>query len=351
MELYPLNFKPIYKEKIWGGNKLKTNFNRDLPNNSIGESWEIAAHSDDISTIKNGPLRGQRLTTIIEKNPKKMMGDNKINNFPLLVKLLDASKNLSVQVHPDDQYALKKEGEAGKTEMWYILDAEPEAKLIYGLKPGTTKNDIAISTRNGKLEKYLNEVSVNTGDILFIPPGTIHATGEGILLAEIQQNSDTTYRVYDWNRKGKNGKPRPLHIDQALKVINFNNKPVTAKSKALTCKYRDYNRRFLAACPYFITEKIEIKNEFNIKTDKNKFNILLPLSGEGILYHQQKKYSMKAGETLFIPAALKEIKIEGNINLLRIYIPENKHTVLNKLRNLGFQNRDINNLAGLKNWT
>ena len=191
MELYPLKFKPIYKEKIWGGNKLKTYFNRKLPTNKIGESWEVSTHKNGPSVVSNGPLTGQKLSSLLEKDSEKILGF-KAKRFPLLFKFLDVNQKLSVQVHPDDEYARKIENEPGKTEMWYVLAAEPGAKLVYGLKKRTTKNDLRRAIKNNNLKKHINEVKVNSGDIFFIPSGTVHSIKEGLLLAEIQQNSDTT---------------------------------------------------------------------------------------------------------------------------------------------------------------
>ncbi|MFW6269495.1 MAG: type I phosphomannose isomerase catalytic subunit [Bacillota bacterium] len=355
MNLYPLKFKPVYKEKIWGGNKISKFFKRKLSRENIGESWEVTAHPNGVSVVKNGFLQGKKITDLIKESRKDLLGQVNIDtggNFPLLIKFLDANQKLSVQVHPDNNYAQKVEGEPGKTEMWYIIDCEPEAKLVYGLKPGTTRREMKKAIKQGNLENLLNEITVKPGEVYFIPSGTIHAIEEGILLAEIQQNSDTTYRVYDWNRTDAEGKSRPLHIDNALEVANFQQKPSSIKNKILTITTQNYNRHFLAACPYFVTEKLELQNSCNLKSEftENKFIILMILDGSGEIIHKNTKYQIKAGETIMIPAALKEIALQGNLNLLKTYIPENKSDFITKLSNLNFSREEINQLAGIKSW-
>lgn len=353
MELYPLKFNPIYKEKIWGGNKLHEVFYRDLPNNKIGESWEVAAHPNGTSIIKNGIYQGRKITNLIEKNPKKILGNielNKNKRFPLLIKILDANAKLSVQVHPDDKYAEKVEGEPGKTEMWYILDAEPGAKLIYGLKAGTSKKEFTAAVKNGKIEDYLNEITVEKGDIYYMPSGTIHAIEEGILLAEIQQNSDTTYRVYDWNRLGKDGSPRELHIEKALDVIDFDKEIIKAKSTPLTIQKNNYKRSFLAACPHFVTEKINVNGIYQLNTNGKRFYIIMNLNGQAGISSNNKIYNLSPGDTYFLPAALGNVSIDGHNEMLISYIPESKKEIKNTLLSSGFKDTDINNLAGLEGW-
>lgn len=353
MDLYPLKFEPIYKEKIWGGKKLHEVFNRDLPNNNIGESWEVAAHANGTSIIKNGIYQGRKITNLIEKKPKEILGNIDLNDkkrFPLLIKILDANAKLSVQVHPDDSYAQKVENELGKTEMWYVIDTEPGAKLVYGLKPGTSKEVFAESIKNGKLENYLNEVTVEKGDIFFMPSGTIHAIEEGILLAEIQQNSDTTYRVYDWNRMGKDGKPRELHVDRALDVIDFEKEVLQAKSIPLTIDKGEYKRSFLTACPYFVTEKIDVNGFYQLDTEKRRFYIVMNLSGQAGISSGEKVYNLSPGDTYFLPADIGNVNIDGHNEMLVSYIPESKKEIVEELLRLDFKKSEIDNLAGINNW-
>lgn len=354
MELYPLTFEEIYKEKIWGGKGLEKIYNRRLPNNKIGESWEVAAHPHGMSIVKNGIYKGKSLIELINKYPNKILGyslDKKIKNyFPLLVKIIDANEKLSVQVHPDDDYASRVENEAGKTEMWYILAAKPGAKLVYGLKPGTKRKDFAEAVKKGFLEKYLNEIEVKKGDIIYMPAGTIHAIEEGVLLAEIQQNSDTTYRIYDWNRVGIDGESRDLHIEKALDVINFSEEGVEAKSTPLSLEYRAYKRSFLAACPYFTTEKIEVRKEYILNPDNSRFHVLLNLKGQGNILCDGKIYQLNPGNTYFLPAGLQKVRITGQVEFLLTYLESSKEEIINLLSSLNFSEEKINNLPGLKNW-
>ena len=354
MILYPLEFEPIYKSKIWGGDNLKRVYKRNLPGNKIGESWELAAHPHGTSVIANGPYKGKTLLELIKENPEPLLGKRiKSENqqtFPLLIKFIDANDRLSVQVHPDNEYAREEKNEYGKTEMWYILEAKPGAKLIYGLKNGTTEETLARAIENSQLELYLNEIEVKKGDIFFIPAGTVHAIGEGILLAEIQQNSDTTYRLYDWDRKGEDGTGRELHIEKALAVIDFNKKINPTHSRPLVKDNGDYTRAFLAACPYFVTEKINTKTAYQLNLSGDRFYILINLAGEGDLICANKNYQLYPGKTYFLPAGLEKVQISGRVEFLLTYIPGSKEEVINSLIQSGLTQEDINTLAGMDNW-
>ena len=223
MELYPLKFKPIYKRRIWGGQKLRDLFGKDIPaGERIGESWEVADLPEDKSVIANGELAGQTLAEVIGKYPKEIMGDKYFTGpFPLLVKFLDAEEILSVQVHPDEETCRRTgEGEP-KTECWYIISAEPEAVIYKGLKKGVSKEQFGEAIKQGNVAEMLAKVAVKAGECHFLPAGTTHAIGPGLIIAEIQTPSDTTYRVFDWNRVDENGKSRQLHIEEALESIHF----------------------------------------------------------------------------------------------------------------------------------
>ena len=227
-DLYPLFFEPVLKNYIWGGRNLEK-LGRSLPENErVAESWEIAAHDDGMAVVKNGTYAGMELGELLNQLGEVLVGKNnewalKRGKFPLLVKLIDANKNLSVQVHPDDDYAKRYEGnELGKSEMWVILDAKPGAEIVYGLDEHITKERFKKAIKDGDLGEYLHRVEIKQGDHVCVPSGTLHAILEGALLAEIQQNSNTTYRVFDWNRVGDDGEPRELHVEKALDVIDFN---------------------------------------------------------------------------------------------------------------------------------
>jgi mannose-6-phosphate isomerase len=226
-DIYPLTFEPVFRDYIWGGRNLETRFGRALPPGIVAESWDISGHPSSSTRVDHGPMARLTLPEVQAHLGTALVGTRSRwatdrDKFPLLVKLLDANRPLSVQVHPPDAYALEHEnGELGKTEMWYVLYAKPSAQLVYGLSQKTTAEAFRLALQDGTLNEYLHYLSIQQGDAIFVPTGTIHALLEGAVVAEIQQNSDTTYRVYDWGRVGADGKPRPLHIDKALDVINF----------------------------------------------------------------------------------------------------------------------------------
>lgn len=261
--LYPLLFAPVLKDYVWGGRNLERLFGRTLPPGRVAESWEIAAHEDGASVVENGRFAGQTLPLVHAQLGLDLIGTNsqwaqERGKFPLLIKLLDAHTNLSVQVHPNDEYALANEGnELGKTEMWVVLHAEPDATIILGVKAGTTPEKFRQAIAAGKLEPYLHRLPLQTGDFVCVPAGTLHAILGGTVIAEIQQNSNTTYRVYDWNRV-VDGKPRPLHVDKALDVINFAQVEPRLPTAALLADEGGVRRSRLCANRYFVTERIEM---------------------------------------------------------------------------------------------
>lgn len=259
--LYPLTFEPVLKDYIWGGRNLETLFGRTLPPGvDIAESWEIAAHPHGDVTVSNGPLRGRSLAALTAEYGAALVGSYaRPGPFPLLVKLLDAHRKLSVQVHPGDGYARAHEnGELGKSEMWVVLHAEPEAAVILGLQPGATRETFRQALAAGNLEPWMHVLPVRAGDAICVPAGTLHAILGGSVLAEIQQNSDATYRVYDWNRTGPDGSPRPLHVDKALDVINFAQvRPGLAEPRLLE-ESAGIRRWELCRGPTFVVERLEM---------------------------------------------------------------------------------------------
>lgn len=310
--LYPLFFEPIYKNIIWGGRKLETYFKRNIPEGNVAESWEVCCHKNGMSIIKNGPLKGKTLDEVIKLYGKEILG-KKYDSFPLLIKLIDANDKLSIQVHPDDDYSQRVENQLGKTEMWYVIDAKKDAKLVYGLKKGTTKESLKKALEENIVEKILNFVPVEKGDIIFIPSGTVHAILDGLLLAEIQQNSDITYRLYDWNRVDNDGKKRELHIDKALDVIDYDFEGKILKP--IFIELDGYSISKAVSCKYFNVDIINIKEEFKDKPD-NSFIIFTAIEGEGKLIYD-KEYEIKMGDSFLIPASLGEFKIKGNLTLLK----------------------------------
>ncbi len=319
-KLYPLKFNSIYKKKIWGGHRLRTLFGRDVSaHEKIGESWEIADHGEDTTTVKNGPLAGKTLRNI----PQSAIRNPQLESFPLLVKLIDTGEMLSVQVHPDDEYAQKHEGhnEQGKMEAWYIIHAEPGARVVHGVIPGTTIDDIKKLLKAGRIEECLNFITVKAGDVIFIPPGMIHAIGAGILLLEVSQNSDVTYRLYDWDRLGEDGKPRQLHIEKALDVMRNAGCGMQNNSEL-----RNPNSELLLECPKFSLELLEFEKYIEEYNNTGNFHILSFIEGEGnIQYRDNKKdfVSFSKGESILIPASLKSYEIipSNNCRIIKTFVP------------------------------
>lgn len=311
--LYPFKFEPIYKEKIWGGDNLKKYLNKNISNSSkIGESWEISDHFEDTSIVANGDLKGTTLHQLLLKFKRDLVGskiEKSLKRFPLLIKFIDANDKLSVQVHPDDRYAEQNENnESGKTEMWYIVHAKKGAKLVAGLASGTTKKKFQKKLIDNKLKDVLHYVKVKSGDVIFIPSGRIHAITPGIIINEIQQNSDLTYRVYDWGRAGFNGKPRELHIKKSLDVINFKDFAPDVMKVNPSCIGTNIIT-ILIQCPYFQVEKYILNEKIKIESDRSSFNIISIIDGSGVLNWEKKEIELNKGETILIPAVLSSFII------------------------------------------
>jgi mannose-6-phosphate isomerase len=330
--IYPLTFTPVFRDYIWGGRNLETKLGRKIPDGIIAESWDISGHHSSPTRVDNGPLTGKTLPEVLDLLGTDLVGSRsqtmlERGKFPLLIKLLDANKRLSVQVHPDDDYANRHEqGELGKTEMWYILDAKPGARLIYGLKPGITPDSFRQHIEVGRLESCLYQLPVQAGDSVFLPTGSIHAIMEGILLAEIQQNSDTTYRVYDWNRVGIDGKPRPLHVDRAMDVINFEQVEPGVYVPELLEEGKLFRHESITACPYFNVERITFDGEngtFNGQCNGSTFEIWGAISGHSRVNWTGQPLDLPAIRFALLPAVLGEFKIEATTpaTLLRVYVP------------------------------
>ncbi|RKN03726.1 mannose-6-phosphate isomerase, partial [Aquimarina sp. AD1] len=259
--LYPLKFRPILKEKMWGGNKLKTILNKETHLNNIGESWEISTVGKDISVVVNGNLKGANLADLIKEHKKNLLG-NKVYNqfgdqFPLLVKFIDAKRNLSVQLHPNDELAMKRHNSFGKTEMWYVVQADNDSNLIVGFNKNTSKEEYKKYLEEGKITELLNFENIVAGDSYFIKAGKIHAIGAGSLIAEIQQTSDVTYRVYDWDRKDSNGNTRQLHTELALDALEYE---INNDFKLVFDQRKNISNQ-IAHCNYFTTNFLEINNK------------------------------------------------------------------------------------------
>jgi mannose-6-phosphate isomerase len=325
--LYPLKFEPLYKDYLWGGRELEQ-LGKELPQGIVAESWEISTHPDGESVVSNGEYKGLKLTEMINKFGRDLIGHGlekkDIDKFPLLIKLIDAKDRLSVQVHPKDEYALVNEnGEYGKNEMWYIVSAKQGAKIVYGVVPGITRESFEAAVKGDNIDSCLNYMDVSAGDAVNIPAGLVHAIGAGIVIAEIQQNSNTTYRVFDYNRADKNGNKRPLHIEKALDVIDFNNCNTNGKLKGITIEIGEKAKKtYLVANKFFSVEKYDIEGSVEEKAEGSRFFTYTCLKGEGKIRHQGCIETISMGESVLIPATLGTYSIEGSLQLIKSYVPD-----------------------------
>ncbi len=322
--LYPLKFKPIYKDKIWGGTRLKDLYNKDfspLPN--CGESWELSGVNENTSVVENGFLAGNSINEVIEIYMGELLGERVFekhgNEFPLLVKLLDTNSYLSIQVHPDDTYALKNHDSFGKTEMWVVLDAQPDAEIITGFNRDVTEEIYVEYLENGRLKEILNIEKAAKGDVFFIPAGRIHAIGAGITLLEIQQTSDVTYRVYDWDRKDENGQYRELHTQRALEVLDFK------KHDAYKTPYTIEQNKMveLVKCDYFTTRMLEFTKEREADYSfLDSFVLYSCLEGNCMINYPEGVEVLQAGNIILIPAEIKSLTLtpQGKCKIIETYI-------------------------------
>ncbi len=322
--MYPLKFKKVFKEKIWGGNKFKTLLNMEIPKNTnIGESWEVTCHKNGMSVVENGELSGKTLEELIDSYKDKLLGEEVYkkygNKFPLLIKYLDVNDRLSVQVHPSDEYALRVEGEFGKSESWYIIDASEDAKLIMGLATGMSKEKFLEKVKNNDFDDLFNIISVKKGDFIYVEPGVVHASLEGsVVICETQQNSDTTYRIYDFDRI-VDGEKRELHIDKAAEVIEFNKNPfISREDERKIIQNQNIKIQNLTRNEYFNIDKINISCTYKDTVYKN-FVILSILDGEGKIKFNNNEYKLEKGDTYFIPANL-EVEFEGKLEILKSFL-------------------------------
>jgi mannose-6-phosphate isomerase len=325
--LYPMLFTPVLKDYVWGGRNLATKLGRALPAEGVvAESWEIAGHEDGTSTVENGPYAGWLLTQVHAELGLDLLGANNAwaqerGKFPLLVKLLDAHTSLSVQVHPDDAFALAHEGnELGKTEMWVVLHAEPGAELIVGVTAGATPDAFRRAIEENRLEPYLHRVPVQAGDHVCVPAGTLHAIMGGLLIAEVQQNSNTTYRVYDWGRVGADGKARPLHVDKALQVIDFDRVEPRIVPPTLLAEAPGLRRELLCHNRYFTTERVTLTagTEYRGACTGDTLEIWGVLEGQATV----NELTLDAVRFCLLPAALGEYVVTARTaaTLLRTYV-------------------------------
>lgn len=319
---YPIKFTPILKEKIWGGSKLKDILSKKSPTDSIGESWELSGIEGEESIISNGFLIGNSIKEVIRKFKGSIVGDKVYKEFgdifPLLFKFIDAKEDLSIQLHPNDKIALERHDSFGKTEMWYVVDADLDSRLIVGFNDDFTKETFLEKLKSQDLISILNTVSIKRGDSFFIEGGTIHAIGKGCLIAEIQQSSHITYRVFDWNRKDTLGNERELHTGMALEVLDF--------TKKTSCQV-EYSEKMnessnILDCNYFTTNKVIVNSEYNFNMkDLDSFVVYMCVEGKAIVNVQNNYEEINKGETILIPASSKNVEIKsGKAELLEVYI-------------------------------
>lgn len=309
--MQPLFMKPVFQEKIWGGSRLRTVFGFDIPNDKIGEDWAISAHPNGVSVIENGPYQGQTLDQLWKEH-QELFGHSTEDVFPLLIKILDAEDDLSVQVHPDDVYGLKNEGELGKTECWYIIDAEPGAEIIYG-HHAQTREELAAMIHEGRWDDLLTRVPVKKGDFFYVPSGTIHAIGKGIMILETQQSSDTTYRVYDYDRKDDSGQPRELHIQQSVDVT-------TVPAKTPDLNIQEVRKGDSAIVTYLKTDffnvyEWQVKGSLRFKKAA-PYTLATVITGFGKLVVNGETYELNMGTSFILPNQIESWEIQGDVTII-----------------------------------
>lgn len=317
-----LKLIPAGKDYLWGGNRLKKEYGKNLDIDPLAETWECSTHSDGPSIVANGQYKDKTLTEVLKLHPEYLGTKVKGNTLPILVKYIDAKQDLSVQVHPDDDYALIHENQNGKTEMWYVIDAEENSSLIYGFEHKVSKDILTKALKSKTLAKHLHKEKVHKGDVFFVPPGTVHAIGKGILLAEIQESSNLTYRVYDYDRIDKNGKQRDLHFDKAIDVMNMDVAPDITQKQRIIHFSSGSSRELLCRCKYFEVNRIQVSKEVSFSVLDESFQVLMCLDGQGtIIVKDKDEYlSFSKGETLFIPSNIGRCVVEGKTTLLKIRI-------------------------------
>ncbi|MGM0603169.1 MAG: type I phosphomannose isomerase catalytic subunit [Bacillota bacterium] len=314
---YPLKFDHKYVDKIWGGRKLEK-YRDDLPEGDIGESWDISAYDDRVSVVENGKLAGKNLRELCEMFPVQMLGDElKNSEFPLLIKIIDAQAKLSIQVHPDENSAEGVGNISAKNEAWYVIDAEPGSYLIIGTKD-CSENEFKKAVENDEINDYVNKVEVKKGDVFFVKAGLLHAIGPGVMVAEIQQSSDTTYRVYDY------GRDRELHIDKAVEVIDFGFQ--TQRRKGLKVENGNYNITYFCLNEKFALDMIEIKDKYISSGNRERFCIYTAVNGSGTISWDDKSLELKETDSILIPAYAGEYSITGKLTLLKSYVPDPEKT-------------------------
>lgn len=317
--MYPLQFEPILKDRIWGGEKLKTILNKPITSKITGESWELSTVEGDISVVANGVLKGKSLMELIDETPNEILGTEVYKRFgkqfPLLFKYLDAREDLSIQVHPNDKLAKERHNSFGKTEMWFVTQADADARIIVGFKENSSKEEYLKHLHDNTLVSILDDVKAKPGDVFFLETGTVHAIGAGLVVAEIQQTSDITYRLYDFDRVDAQGNKRELHVDLALDAINYNKVETQKKyeSKANTSNV-------VVDCPYFTTNYIPLESKVEVKKSGASFTVYMCIEGSFEIEYDGFKNTYIKGDTILVPAEINAFILNGKASILEIYI-------------------------------
>lgn len=316
-----LKLMPTGKDYLWGGTRLKEEYGKNIDLAPLAETWECSAHPDGLSIVSNGNYKGWKLSDVLKVHPEYLGNKVQSGELPVLVKFIDAKHDLSVQVHPDDEYALQHEHQNGKTEVWYVIDAEQGASLIYGFKHKVTEEILRRAVETDTLAKHLQKVEVHKGDVYYVPAGTVHGIGKGILLAEVQESSDVTYRVFDYNRIDKNGKKRELHFEKAIQVMNMDVAPDIKQKPRMVRYYPGGSRELLCRCKYFEIERLQVSKGFSFSVMDSSFQILMCLDGFGqieTMDAEQKPMRFCKGETMFLPAGIGRCLLVGDTTVLKI---------------------------------
>jgi len=318
-KMYPLQFEPILKERIWGGEKLKTILNKPITSKITGESWELSTVEGDVSVVANGELKGKSLMELIDESPNEILGTEVYKRFgkqfPLLFKYLDAREDLSIQVHPNDKLAKERHNSFGKTEMWYVTQADADARIIVGFKENSSKEEYLKHLNDKTLVSILDTVKAKPGDVFFLETGTVHAIGAGLVVAEIQQTSDITYRLYDFDRKDAQGNTRELHVDLALDAINYNKVDTQKKYETKT-----NTSNVVVDCPYFTTNFLPLENKLEVSKSGASFTVYMCIEGSFEIEYNGFKQTYKKGDTVLVPAEINAFILSGKASILEIYI-------------------------------
>ncbi|UCD57170.1 MAG: class I mannose-6-phosphate isomerase [Candidatus Hydrogenedentota bacterium] len=349
--LYPLVLEPIFKYRIWGGRRLEKMLGKKLPaGEPIGESWEVSCRNGDNNVIRNGELAGSTLADVFKTNREALVGPSLFDRskFPLLNKFIDANDLLSVQVHPDEKAAAQIAEAEAKTEAWYVIHADPRTTLVKGLKPGVTKEMFENAVHTDSIPTLLNSFSVSAGDMIFVPAGCVHAMGKGLVICEIQQNSDTTYRVYDWGRVGTDGKPRQLHVEQALQAINFEDRSPDRVPPVKVAEGAN-GRTYLIASPYFAAQMLTLVEPTKESAGKKRFESLMMVEGAAaIRAGDGGETRVSTGDSVLIPACISDYAIVplGRCVLLRIFVPDDiEQEIVQRLRSEGIAEESIRGIV------